>query len=282
MKTKKFDIELDKELEDELLYEALSEEFDEDDDEEFEFHRKRKGILSNVNMRTLVILFLTLVINTYAWFLYVNTVQTKMDVHIKSWDFDLQDEGGESEMVFVCEEIYPGFETASREVRARNNGETEAKVSLSIVSARILDEVYAPSEEDASDADHVMTSDEIFDMLALEYPFKIQFFINNTAYNPEAPVYMATGESAVVKMQVSWDYQRGDTDVLKELNDEEDTLWGNKAYNYYNNKVNTTSSEITEEEKKYCIEIHVNIKAEQSTRDTGNTVGNTEGNVVGP
>lgn len=275
MKTKKFDIELDKELEEELLYEALLEEFDDEDDEEFEIHKKRKGVLSNVNMRTLVILFLTLVINTYAWFLYVNTVQTKMDVHIKSWDFDLQDEGGESEMVFVCEEIYPGFETATKTVRARNNGETDAKVSLTIISARILDDVYAPNEEDATDAAHVMSSDDIFDMLINDYPFKIDFLIDGERYDPEEPVYMSTGESAVVTMMVSWDYQTGTTDEEKEINDEIDTLWGNKAYDYYNDKLNTTDDE---EIQKYCIEIHVNVKAEQSHTDTGNTVGN----VVGP
>ena len=51
-------------------------------------------VLKKIKVSHLVILALLLIGNTYAWFIYIDTVSNSVDVHIKAWNIDLQDDQG--------------------------------------------------------------------------------------------------------------------------------------------------------------------------------------------
>lgn len=251
-------IKIDKDLEEKLLYEALAEGLDEelfDDDEDYEFVLPRKrSFLSYINLKTLLILVLTLIINTYAWFLYVSTVSSEVDVHIKSWDFDIQDNAGSTEMVFR-QVIYPGMDEVSQEVTSRNNGEASALLSIDFKSLLVLDEEYVVGEEDEHGVE--ITSSYIYDKL-LSYPFNIDITVDGDPYDPTTNYILNTSDSKEVAVTLSWPYETGVTDSEIEANDAIDTEWGNRAYQYYN--VNTDH---IIEGVNYGIILKMDIKAEQ-------------------
>jgi len=251
-------IKLDKQLEDQLLYEALAEGLDEelfDDDDDYEIvYSRKKSLLSYINIKTLLILVLTLIINTYAWFLYVSTVSTEVDVHIKSWDFDIQDNAGSTDMEFRAV-IYPGMQEVSQEVTSRNNGEASAKLSIDFKSLKVLDEEYVVGETDDHGVE--ITSNYIYNKLQ-EYPFKIEIKVDDVAYNPSTNYILNTSDSKTVKVTLNWPYETGSSDTEIESNDAIDTEWGNRAYEFYQ----TDTSNIIEG-VNYGVILNMDIKAEQ-------------------
>ena len=54
--------------------------------------KKKKSVflrlLKRVKPSRLIFLAVLLAVNTYAWFIYVNTVSNSVDVHVKSWKID--------------------------------------------------------------------------------------------------------------------------------------------------------------------------------------------------
>lgn len=70
-----------------------------------EERRKRRRL----KLRTLFMLSLTLIFNTYAWFLYVTTVSTNMTVHVDAWsvNFEVDNQVIEREFLLEVEQAYP-------------------------------------------------------------------------------------------------------------------------------------------------------------------------------
>ena len=129
MKPNSLESQLKKTLEEELLYSALSdelesqiledsyidndeeyEEYEEDDDNEYENEerativsnqkanknskRKKKSKLvkrlqSDIKAKSIIFVILTLLVNTYAWFIYSSMVSTSLQMHIKGWNFSI-------------------------------------------------------------------------------------------------------------------------------------------------------------------------------------------------
>lgn len=176
-----------------------------------------------------------------------------MDVHVKSWEFELSNGDQNEDFVFAVEQIYPGMEDAVQVINAKNNGEAEANLSCEVTSIKILDQTYTVGdlyEEDGVTKE--ITSDDLLNRLLNEYPFKIQIYLNDILYDGKETI-MQTGDSTTIKFMVLWDYEKGDTEDDIELNDEIDTKWGNDAYNYYQNGGS-----------KYCIEVKIHIEAVQT------------------
>ena len=90
-----------------------------------------------------------------------------------------------------------------------------------------MDEVYTSEN---------YTSDEMISILQTAYPFQITFYVDKP--------FITTTETGTFYVQLHWPYESG--------NDELDTYWGKKSYEY---------KELHPDETQ--IEIIVNIKASQ-------------------
>lgn len=265
------ELELDEELEKQLLLEAIESEIINKNDEENDnekviasskkkkrkFKISSKKLKSHLKIRTVLLLLLTLIVNTYAWFIYVSTVSTSMDVHVKSWDFELSNGDQNEDFVFTVEQIYPGMEDVSQLINARNNGEAEAKLVCEVSSISILGTKYSVDDEYVEDGEtKLITSQYLIDKLLNDYPFKIQIFLDDVLYDGNETI-MQTGDSTKIEFKIIWPYETGTEENEITVNDAEDTKWGNDAYEYYKNGGD-----------KYCIEVKVHIQAVQSVTDT--------------
>ena len=197
--------------------------------------KKVKKILKRINIGHLILLILLIISNTFAWMIYANKVTTGIDVHVRTWNVDFTDkEGTIVERTFQLEvnNIYPGMEDYEETLNISNTGEIDGEFSFTILNARVLDEEYisvegrASSGEDPDDDD--LTSDELIEMFANDFPFKIVFVQSNET--------IAVDETETFKAQITWAYESD--------NDELDTLWGNNAYHFKNDNPDLSSISI--------------------------------------
>ena len=188
--------------------------------------RKQRRIKNRVTIRTLFLLILTLIFNTYAWFTYFNTISSNITAHVDKWhiQFKIDDEVVEREFPIAIEHAYPGMSNVEREVTVLNDGERDAKIDYAIKSVRIFDDVFVASDQ-IGPGDTVPTgatmlrSSDLINKIENEYPF---FLSLETANNNNT---LTAETEAVLKITFTWDYESGD--------DEKDTLYGTTAYDFY-------------------------------------------------
>ena len=183
---------------------------------------KINRILKKIKIRNLIVLIFLLIFNTYAWFVYATRVSTNLTAHVSSWNVEFTT--GEGEIVtninIDVDRIYPGMETFEKIIEVHNKGETKALLDYKINEVKILDEYYTSREENG------MTSEELEEKIKTDYPFKIQI------EKDEQELAEGNGNGSF-KITVEWPFESG--------NDENDTLWGNKAYEYYSVNPNEQS-----------------------------------------
>lgn len=272
------EIILDKELEEMLLLEALEENVDNNLNEKNQVpsnRRKRKKytrkrLKEAIKIRTVIILLLTLLVNTYAWFIYISTVSTGLNIHVKSWEFEFSFEDKTDDIVIFSDDLYPGMKEVKRSITATNKGETSANLSYKISSVKIF------GEEKVSEGNFL--DEEQFIELLKDYPFKIQVEMlskDGSKYDPSNP--MQENDEVQIQFTLNWAYETKDAEgnVIEE-NDIKDTKIGKNAYNYYHPKdANGVELELTEKEKEQrhkAIEITVHIEATQTKTNTEGTV----------
>lgn len=191
-------------------------------------------IMKKIKIRNLIILILLLVFNAYAWFVYTTRVSLDLSAHVSSWDvqFVAKDGGVSSDMIIKVEKVYPGMEDFERIIEVQNRGEVNVELSYEIESARIMDETIEKNDETG------VTSESIEEKLKNDYPFKINIV------KDDSNLITGSGNGSF-KITVVWPYESGD--------DEADTNWGRKAYEYYENNPD-----------KECIELKLVLKATQA------------------
>ena len=180
-------------------------------------------VLKKIKIKNIIILILLIVFNTYAWFIYATRVSSEISVHISSWnvEFSVGEDETITNLVIAVERIFPGMETTEKNVTVRNKGEIKAELNYQIMSLKVLDESYRVGEN--------ITQEELVNKITNEYPFKIIVSKDDTLLKE------GTGEGAFC-VTVEWPFESG--------NDELDTLWGNKAYEYYSTNPEAKSIEI--------------------------------------
>lgn len=180
-----------------------------------------KRILKKSKLRTILLLIILLSANTTAWFIYATKVDSSISASVVAWNVSF--DGNENELMqkFDIEvgSIYPGMEPFTKKVEVTNKGEASAKMSYELVSARILDEEYV--------VDSSLSNESLLNNLANNYPFKIEIGSSKEELSPN--------EGSYFYVTVYWDYESGD--------DEKDTYWGIKAYDF--NKMNPDKSSIS-------------------------------------
>lgn len=260
----------------EEVIEKIEYEYEEDDDDELEYkaikksqkainekkrkvRKRREEILkSDLKIKTVIILVMTLLVNTYAWFIYVDTVSTKLQMHIKGWNFNMTNVDPDNEFLFQVEEVYPGMDPSSKTMTAQNLGETHSTVRCEFEQIRVFDDVYRVGQTytkpDGSTAEY--TSDDLFDLLN-SYPFKTTIYFDTTQYIG-VPIQMDPSEGTNIsemdiKFEVKWDYEIAGDAAAVAAQDAIDTEWGEKAYEF--KKTNTSD---------YCVEVKLRVVAEQA------------------
>ena len=192
-------------------------------------------IIKKVKIRNILILILLIIFNTYAWFIYATKVATEISVHISSWnvEFATGEEVTTTNIIIEVERVYPGMDVYVKEITVKYKGEMRAQLSYKIKEIRVLDTQYIVDED--------MTSESLQNKIETEYPFKINI------EKDDSELIQGTGDGKFT-ISVKWPYESGD--------DEKDTLWGNKAYEYY---------ELNKDKKS--IEIQLELEAKQITEN---------------
>lgn len=192
-----------------------------------------KEIRKRVKLRTLVLLIVLLVFNSYAWFIYASKVSSSINVHVSSWDIAFEAGTGETttNVVFNVQRAYPGMETYSETITARNRGETVAVLTYEITSIKIFGNTYTVDEN--------TTLEDLNNMIENDFPFQIN--IVSSSEN-----LAATNGEATITISFEWAFESG--------NDLLDTNWGEQAYTYYATHPGETS-----------IQVNLNLTAQQQT-----------------
>lgn len=180
-------------------------------------------ILKKIKIKNIIILILLLLFNTYAWFIYATRVSSELSVHISSWnvEFSVGEDETITNIVIAVERIYPGMETVNDNITVNNKGEVKAELDYDIASLKVMDEFYEVGEN--------ITSEQLEAKMKNDYPFKISVSMDDTQ------LAEGTGQGSFT-VTVEWPFESG--------NDELDTLWGNKAYEYYSVNPGEKSIEI--------------------------------------
>ena len=197
-----------------------------------------KAIKKRFKFSYVLFMSLLFVSNSFAWFIYMNKIDSDIDVKVKAWNvsFRFDNQTMSDYIKFEIDEIYPGMEDNEQKVTVTNDGEVSAKLYYELVSVRIFDKNYEVSEG-------AMTSSELEDTINKNYPFKIKI-------SSDKDIISAKGGIASFLVTVTWPYETLDDNG--NLKDEDDTYWGNKAYQY--TKANSETP---------CIQLNVKLSATQ-------------------
>ena len=199
------------------------------------FKKLLKIISKKLKARYLLIFIVLLSCNSFAWFIYIKDVQNSIDIHVRGWNIIMENSSGVISQVYKMnvQNMYPGMDDHIETLTAYNKSEMSASLTYSILNVRILDEtIYSKEGKLAENMELVgdeLTSSELITKLSNDYPFKIEFLVSSEIIDAEYG-------SSTYTLKVSWLYESG--------NDELDTEWGVKAYQFKEDNPSTPSIEL--------------------------------------
>lgn len=174
--------------------------------------KNKKGFLRYVKLRTLIILVVMLVFNTYAWFVFATKASLDLTVHVTSWNisFKVDEQESSTNIIIDAGKIYPGMPDFQKVVIVSSGGEEKAVLSYRYKSVTLLGKTYTAGEE--------YTEEELKNMMEVDNPFKVSVVIDQEHISEE------NGQGSFT-ITITWPFESG--------NDELDTEWGEKAYDFY-------------------------------------------------
>lgn len=217
-------------------------------------NRKYKAYLK-LNVMSLFFIAISSISITLAWFAYSGIAKVSTEIEVKSWliEFEKDEETVSHDIVISLSEIYPGMNTLHEAIKIKNKGDSNAQLSASIISARILDEELNIENTEP---------DNILDKLSHDYPFKVNLSLNDT--------FILKGEESEFNISVSW--------PLDSDNDKLDSEWGNLAYKFRDNELKKQSTD-TSYQIRPSIKIIISVKAEQAIEPTTNEPDEKNSNI---
>ena len=176
--------------------------------------KKHKAYLK-MNIMSLFFIFISFTSVTLAWFAYSGISSVSTEVNVKAWYIELENNGEtvSKDITISLSDIYPGMETVTETIDVKNQGDSDAQVKYSIVSARILGD----AEDNYIVDETLIQSEYVEDILSHEYPFHINMNLSRNYVLPK-------GEESSFQVAISWPLD-SDSDSL-------DSLWGTKAYTF--------------------------------------------------
>ena len=194
-----------------------------------------------IYMIPIIFIATSFIFTTFAWFAYSGLRKVSTDVDVKAWYIELSKSGEvvTNDIVITLDDVYPGMETVDEIVNVENKGDSDAKLSYKIVSARILDSTI--------DGESLEDNQFLSDSLSHDYPFHVNIDLSKN--------YIASGgDSSTFEVSVSWPLDSGNDDV--------DSLWGTNAYNFQNEE-QARLIENSNYEVRPAIQVVISIVAEQ-------------------
>lgn len=175
---------------------------------------KKSFVKKYIKLRTLIILVVLLVFNSYAWFIFATKVSGGLSAHVTSWDITFQtgDDDSITNIEIDVSTIFPGMETYRKEIKVKNSGESIANLMYKYQSLTVLGDEYTVGEN--------CTQEELNQKIANDYPFKITVTVDKNEID-------IANEEGLFVITVEWPYESGD--------DETDTYWGERAYEFSQN-----------------------------------------------
>lgn len=203
--------------------------------------RKHKAYIK-INIITLFFIAISSISVTLAWFAYSGIARVSTEIDVKSWliEFEKNDTTVSNDIVISLDDVYPGMKTVKETIKIKNKGDSNAKLSYSIISARILDEQIQIKN---------VEQDYIKDKLSHEYPFSININLSDN-------FVLSQGQESEFELSISW--------PLDSDNDKRDSEWGNLAYQFGTNEQKKYQDDQTYKIRP-SIKIVIDAKAEQIT-----------------
>lgn len=203
------------------------------EEKEIKVKRRHKAYMK-LNIMTLFFVGVSFISITLAWFAYSGLITARTEVNVKAWHIEFNKNGApvSNELTIRLNDISPGMETMEEIIDIKNQGDTAAAVSYEITSARILEETLDGTDQE-----------KLKDQISHDYPFHIDMSLSDNFIR----AHDGTGK---FKIAVSWPFESD--------NDEADSEWGNKAYDFQ-----LAESQKEEAERRYSIKLEISLKAVQ-------------------
>ena len=178
--------------------------------------KKLIGVIKKIKLRTLLLLIVTLLFSSYAWFIFISEVSVGLEAHVVAWHVTFEvDEQETTEIDIDIGQIYPGMDDYTKEIVITNDGEVAGTLTYQIQRMVVLGTTYELSDDPLDE----VTPDDLEDILENDFPFSISVTINGQNNNI-IPINL----ERTVTITVEWPIDG---------NDEIDTQWGEDAYDYY-------------------------------------------------
>ena len=197
--------------------------------------RKQRRIKNRVTFRTIFLLAITLIFNTYSWFLYANTVSADLTAQVDAWkvQFSVDSQLVDRQFIFNIDHAYPGMETQVKDLLISNTGDKVADLTYSIIYMRIFDDVYISNTAiaegmTAPQGSTTLTEAQLMSKAQNDFPFLLSFTASSQT--------IAVNSSAHLVVSFSWAYETG--------NDATDTQYGMDAYDFNSSNPTTPSIEV--------------------------------------
>ncbi|MFA7689211.1 MAG: hypothetical protein WCX96_03900, partial [Bacilli bacterium] len=196
-----------------------------------------------LNLISILFLAVSFISVTLAWFAYSGLRKVSTEIGIKAWniEFKKDEQVISNDIVISLDEISPGMDTVSEIVKIRNLGDSNANIKYEIESARILDE-----NEYIID-DETIFSNQVEDIISHNYPFHININLSKN-------YALAQEDESSFEVSISWPLDSG--------NDELDSFWGTKAYEFQKEEEDKKNLD-PEYETRPSIKIIISVIAEQ-------------------
>ena len=193
-----------------------------------------------LNILSLFFVAVSLLSITLAWFAYSGFANTATEMDVKAWyiEFEKDSKPVSNEIVLSLNDVYPGMEQVVEKVNINNLGDTDAKISYSIDSARVLDE-----ELKTKDTSTVQVEDQ----LSHNFPFHVNISLNKDFVKSK-------DDTSEFDVSVSW--------PLDSENDSLDSEWGSKAYDFQKEE-EAKKKQDPNYEMRTSLRIVISLKAEQ-------------------
>lgn len=186
--------------------------------------RKQRRIRNRVTLRTIFLLSVTLIFNTYAWFAYATTVSTSMSAHVEAWKVEFEFDSHMIDRVFNynVDHAYPGMPNNVKTLMVSNTGEKDADLTYEIRKVRIFDDIYISTSavaegETVPEGATTLTPAQLLYKVQNDYPFTLSVTIGQGT--------LLVNQSTTLTITFSWAYETG--------NDATDTNFGTRAIEYY-------------------------------------------------
>lgn len=218
----------------------------------YKIYKKNKKALI---LRTFILSLFLLVVNTYAWFIYIDKFDGNITANVISWDVTFYDDGDDINSVALnIDNLYPGMNNFTKQIMIKNSGDLKAIFDYEIQSFNLFGEEYNLETN---------TSEELEEIIMNNFPFKIKF-------SSSKKELLSGGDNISFTVTVLWDFESNEQyfklnkffdydnsityyiydgeykidssvnpsnflskiDSLYIESDDADTYWGNKASKY--------------------------------------------------